>query len=64
MLAKVIENELIQMPDGRRLAARIWLPASRGAAPSIFEYLPYRKRDGTAGRDETTHRVFAEAGYA
>ncbi|MFD1984350.1 CocE/NonD family hydrolase [Mesorhizobium newzealandense] len=64
MLAKVIENEWIQMPDGRSLAARIWLPASEGPAPAVFEYLPYRKRDGTAGRDETTHRVFAEAGYA
>ncbi|TIO26764.1 MAG: CocE/NonD family hydrolase [Mesorhizobium sp.] len=64
MLMKVIENEWIQMPDGRKLAARIWLPSSEGAAPAIFEYLPYRKRDGTAARDETTHRVFAEAGYA
>ena len=51
------------MPDGRRLAARIWLPEQR-PAPAILEYLPYRKRDGTAPRDETTHTVFAEAGYA
>lgn len=51
------------MPDGRRLAARIWLPEQH-PAPSILEYLPYRKRDGTAPRDETTHKVFAEAGYA
>ncbi|MER9457753.1 CocE/NonD family hydrolase [Mesorhizobium sp. M0478] len=64
MSTKVIENEWIQMPDGRKLAARIWLPSSQEPAPAIFEYLPYRKRDGTAARDETTHRVFAEAGYA
>ncbi|MER8511205.1 CocE/NonD family hydrolase [Mesorhizobium sp. M0894] len=63
-MTKVIENEWIQMWDGRNLAARIWLPGFGGAAPALFEYLPYRKRDGTAGRDETTHRVFAEAGYA
>ncbi|CDX24968.1 Glutaryl 7-ACA acylase-like protein [Mesorhizobium plurifarium] len=62
--AGVIENEWIPMPDGRKLAARLWLPCSERAAPAIFEYLPYRKRDGTAARDETTHRVFAEAGYA
>ena len=32
--------------------------------PAILEYLPYRKRDGTAPRDATTHAVFAAAGYA
>ncbi|MUT24771.1 CocE/NonD family hydrolase [Mesorhizobium japonicum] len=62
--ANVIENEWITMPDGRKLAAKIWLPAYGRPAPAIFEYLPYRKRDGTVARDETTHRVFAEAGYA
>ena len=59
-----IENEWIVLPDGRRLAARIWLPDVREPAPAILEYLPYRKRDGTAPRDETTHRVFAANGYA
>jgi putative CocE/NonD family hydrolase len=32
--------------------------------PAILEYLPYRKRDGTAARDERTHPYFAEHGYA
>ncbi|ESZ02007.1 MULTISPECIES: CocE/NonD family hydrolase [unclassified Mesorhizobium] len=64
MLAKVIENEWIHMPDGRRLAARIWLPASGEPAPAIFEYLPYLKRGGTESRDEGTHGFFAKAGYA
>ncbi|MEO1274749.1 MAG: CocE/NonD family hydrolase, partial [Pseudomonadota bacterium] len=58
----------VPMADGRRLAARLWLPASAasGAAPSpcILEYLPYRKRDGTAPRDASTHPIFAAAGYA
>ena len=61
---KVIENEWIALPDGRRLAARLWLPEGFGPFPAILEYLPYRKRDGTAPRDETTHRVFADNGYA
>lgn len=61
---QVIQNEWIPLPDGRRLAAKLWLPASDGPAPAILEYLPYRKRDGTAPRDESTHPVFAAAGYA
>jgi putative CocE/NonD family hydrolase len=40
------------------------LPAHDAPAPAILEYLPYRKRDGTAARDATTYAVFAEAGYA
>ena len=60
----IIENEWIVLPDGRRLAARMWLPDAREPVPAILEYLPYRKRDGTAPRDETTHRVFAANGYA
>ncbi|CUH42881.1 CocE/NonD family hydrolase [Ruegeria atlantica] len=59
---ETIENTWITLPDGRRLAARLWLPDT-GPAAAILEYLPYRKRDGTAPRDETTHTTFAEAGY-
>ena len=54
----------IDLPDGRRLAARLWRPATEDPVPAILEYLPYRKRDGTAPRDATTHPVFAAAGYA
>ena len=50
------------LPDGRLLAAKLWLPDGP-AAPAIFEYLPYRKRDGTAPRDATTMPVFAAEGY-
>ncbi len=62
----VIENRFIELKDGRRLAARIWLPATADTkpVPAILEYLPYRKRDGTAPRDESTYPVFARAGYA
>ena len=54
----------ITLPDGRRLTARLWRPETDRPAPAILEYLPYRKRDGTAPRDATTHPVFAAAGYA
>ncbi|KIC16555.1 MULTISPECIES: CocE/NonD family hydrolase [unclassified Leisingera] len=61
---RIIENNWITLPDGRKLAARMWLPKGEGPFPAILEYLPYRKRDGTAPRDETTHTVFAAEGYA
>ena len=55
----------IELPDGRRLAARLWLPAEdRLPAPAILEYLPYRQRDGTSERDDGNYPVFAAAGYA
>ena len=60
----VIEHLWMPLPDGRRLSAKLWLPEGRAAAPAILEYLPYRKRDGTAPRDATTHPVFAAHGYA
>ncbi|WP_322529040.1 CocE/NonD family hydrolase [Salinicola sp. LHM] len=61
-----IENQWIVLTDGTRLAARIWLPENAEATPvpAILEYLPYRKRDGTAVRDELTHPYFAGHGYA
>jgi putative CocE/NonD family hydrolase len=51
------------MPDGVSLAARVWLPESAPPGPAVLEFLPYRKRDGTRGRDETLHPVFAANGY-
>ncbi|MEO9338752.1 CocE/NonD family hydrolase [Mesorhizobium sp. SB112] len=63
----VIENEWIILKDGTRLAARIWMPDSAGAesvVPAVLEFLPYRKRNGTAPRDESTYPIFAAAGIA
>ena len=56
----------IPLPDGTRLAARMWLPddAQLGPVPVILEYLPYRKGDGTAIDDPTRHRYFAGHGFA
>jgi uncharacterized protein len=61
-----IEHTFIALSDGCRLAARIWLPqdAEADPVPAILEYLPYRKRDGTAERDQLTHPYFAGHGYA
>ncbi len=55
----------IVMSDGCRLSARVWMPegACENPVPVILEHLPYRKRDGTAARDETTHPWFAGHGY-
>src|SRR3546814_12195043 len=61
-----IENTFITLSDGCRLAARIWLPqdAEQHPVPAVLEYLPYRKRDSTAPRDESTHPLAAARGYA
>ena len=61
-----IENLWIELKDGTRLAARVWLPedAEDDPVPAILEYLPYRKRDGTIWRDQLTHPWFAGHGYA
>ena len=61
-----LENVYIPMSDGCKLAARIWLPVDADASPvpAILEYIPYRKRDGTAERDSMTHPHTAGHGYA
>ncbi len=66
MAVDVTENLWIGLSDGTRLAARLWLPETARSVPvpAILEYVPYRKRDGTRGRDEPMHHWFAEQGYA
>ena len=61
-----IENQWITLSDGTRLSARIWMPDGTDAdpVPAVFEFLPYRKRDGTSLRDESTYPVLAAAGIA
>ncbi|WP_237155485.1 CocE/NonD family hydrolase [Oryzibacter oryziterrae] len=60
---EIIENIWIPLKDGTRLAARLWLPAVR-PAPCVLEYIPYRKTDGTRGRDNPMHGFFADNGLA
>jgi putative CocE/NonD family hydrolase len=61
-----IENLWIPMPDGARLAARLWLPedAPDNPVPALFEFIPYRKSDGTAVRDALRSPYYAGHGYA
>lgn len=61
-----IENTFIEMRDGVRLAARMWLPADAESkpVPAIVEYIPYRKRDEMVERDESLHPQMARHGYA
>jgi predicted acyl esterase len=65
-MTEVIETVWIPMPDGTKLAARLWLPdgARDTPVPCILEYIPYRRRDRTRMRDESMHPHFADAGYA
>lgn len=65
---EILEEDYIDIPgsEGNRLAARIWRPSSsdQRPVPAILEYIPYRKRFGTAVRDERTHPYLAGHGYA
>ncbi|MCX7349828.1 MAG: peptidase S15, partial [Alphaproteobacteria bacterium] len=59
----VVMHDDVRIPaaDGALLAARIWRPVGSETAPipAILEFLPYRRRDGTAERDALTHPYFA-----
>lgn len=61
---EVAEHLWIPLPDGVRLAARLWLPQDPRPVPAIFEYIPYRKTDMVRARDERNHPYFARHGYA
>ena len=52
------------LADGARLAARLWRPRTDEPVPAILEYLPYRKGDSMAPRDEALGTWFAGHGYA
>jgi putative CocE/NonD family hydrolase len=56
----------IEMPDGVRLAARIWRPtgSEQEPVPAILEFIPYRQNDLTAQRDSVHHPYLAGHGYA
>ena len=61
---EIVENLFIPMPDGIRLAAKVWRPRGAGVVPAILEYLPYRKREGSRDRDNRMHSYLAGHGYA
>ncbi len=62
---EVLDHVLIEMTDGTKLSARIWLPADAATrpVPALLEYLPYRKGDWTAPRDAQRHPWYAAHGY-
>jgi uncharacterized protein len=63
---RTVENVWIPMPDGARLAARLFLPhtATRVRTGAVLEYLPYRKRDAYRYRDDVAGPFLAKAGIA
>ena len=60
------EHVAIEMDDGVRLAATLYLPdetePTRAPWPAVLEALPYRKDDVT-GHSRSEYRRLAEAGY-
>jgi uncharacterized protein len=63
---RTVEHVWIELPDGCRLAARMWLPedAEQAPVPAVLDAVPYRKGDGTAARDATRYPYIAGDGYA
>jgi putative CocE/NonD family hydrolase len=63
---RVVENTWIPMPDGARLAARLWIPegAENAAVPVVLEYIPYRMRDAYRRRDDRWGNELAQYGIA
>ncbi|CUH41019.1 Cocaine esterase [Jannaschia seosinensis] len=61
-----LEHVEIPMPDGTRLAARIWMTegAEDKPVPAILEYIPYRKNDKTLERDAARAPWLAARDYA
>src|SRR3954470_5819622 len=59
-----VDHVWIPLEDGTRLAARLWLPDTEAPVPALLEYLPYRKGDAFAARDNRHHAYFAQHGYA
>ncbi|MGO9933091.1 MAG: CocE/NonD family hydrolase [Steroidobacteraceae bacterium] len=64
---EVIDNEWIVLKDGKRLSARLWLPAGasrKTPAAVVWEYIPYRKRDYTRPYDDLWGHELAQYGVA
>ena len=58
------EEAWIEMPDGIRLAATLYLPdQGAGPWPAVLEYLPYRKDDWTLRRDLALYPYLVDRGY-
>lgn len=62
----ILDPFWIALPDGVRLAARLWLPniARTMPVPAIVDCSPFRRRDGSYLRDHGLHAWHALNGYA
>lgn len=60
---EVVDNVWIEMSDGVKLAAKLWMPVGAGPVPAVLEFIPYRKSDVTAIRDHRLHAWIAARGY-
>ncbi len=60
---RIEPNVWLEMDDGVRLAATLYLPdaPNDGPFPALLESIPYRKDDWTLSRDRPLHVSFAEA---
>lgn len=67
---QIQDNVWIQVSPSIRLSAKLWLPQPLSATSDqqrfsvVLEYLPYRKGDWTAPRDERNHTWMAQRGLA
>jgi putative CocE/NonD family hydrolase len=61
-----LDHVVVPMHDGVSLAARLWIPfgAEANPVPAILEYIPYRKNDLYAVRDQARFSYLAVHGYA
>ena len=64
-MTQVLDPVWIPLPDGCRLAARVWLPddADSRPCPTILEAIPYRRTDGTLTIDQPRYVWWAEQGF-
>ncbi|MFD5431212.1 CocE/NonD family hydrolase [Kitasatospora sp. NPDC127067] len=58
------EDLRIPLPDGTRLAARLWRPVGDEPGPALLEYSGGRLTDRTAAEDARRHPWYAGHGYA
>ncbi|MGI8714059.1 MAG: CocE/NonD family hydrolase [Solirubrobacteraceae bacterium] len=65
-MTQVLDPVWIELSDGCRLAARVWLPDDAGQRryPTILEAIPYRRTDGTLTIDDPRYRWWAQRGFA
>ncbi|MER6299295.1 CocE/NonD family hydrolase [Kitasatospora sp. NPDC001539] len=58
------EDVRIPLPDGTRLAARLWRPTGDEPVPALLEYSADRLSDRTVAEDARRHPWYAGHGYA